>query len=636
MADTTDWSNLTFGWGWLPGAGNDAQAKQNVFGTFKPAGFDTQYLNEAAKYAIMGNNTFRLPSVEEYEKVFQSFKDNPAEYYKNAIAATSKTMGHNQSLVDYIGGSGKNDSLDTGISRASAALQKFGQEAVDKGYLNADQVRSIAESPYSAAYSKQSGYNNPDLRGGGGLFNKVMNSIVSNPVTLFAVPLGAAALSGAFAGAGAGATGAAGAGEGAAFGMSDAMAAELGLSGGSAFEAGAAGDVLAGMGIEGAGSSAMDAGIGGINTSTGGSGIGSFDPSIVSAPGIDTSTLKGMEYLGGTGSLAEGTAGLTADQLATATALGEVGTNAASGLGYLGGSSSLPAGTAGITGVTGGATLTDVKDTLKKVNDAKKVVNAVTGGGAATVPKSGTGGIGSDALLAALLGGAIGGLTGEKGNVSKVGYQGGVPEFTAERVAGKGVTYTPKVAETTVPAAEGGLMSLYDASTPVVMMAKGGTAEVSEAAKALTPSLTQLLASAQEASKGRSSGDANGIAYLVSRGYSPTDASNLMSSGTDISKMAKGGISDLGSYTHAKGGRMLKGPGDGMSDSIPANIDGKRPARLATDEFVVSADVVSALGNGSSDAGAKVLYDMMDKVRKASYGRKKQINKINPRKYMPA
>lgn len=97
---------------------------------------------------------------------------------------------------------------------------------------------------------------------------------------------------------------------------------------------------------------------------------------------------------------------------------------------------------------------------------------------------------------------------------------------------------------------------------------------------------------------------------------------------------ASGGISDLGGYSD--GGRMLKGPGDGMSDSIPASISGRQPARLADGEFVVPADVVSHLGNGSTDAGAKQLYKMMDKVRAARTGRKAQGKQINPKKYMPA
>jgi len=124
-----------------------------------------------------------------------------------------------------------------------------------------------------------------------------------------------------------------------------------------------------------------------------------------------------------------------------------------------------------------------------------------------------------------------------------------------------------------------------------------------------------------------------GITDLGAMGYDRMVGEQPMYS----SNMAAGGISNLGSYSdYARGGRMLKGPGDGMSDSIPASIAGKRPARLATEEFVVPADVVSHLGNGSSDAGAKQLYAMMDKVRTARTGRKSQGREINPQKYMPA
>jgi hypothetical protein len=96
--------------------------------------------------------------------------------------------------------------------------------------------------------------------------------------------------------------------------------------------------------------------------------------------------------------------------------------------------------------------------------------------------------------------------------------------------------------------------------------------------------------------------------------------------------LAAGG--HLGSYSD--GGRMLKGPGDGMSDNIPASIAGKQPARLADGEFVVPADVVSHLGNGSTDAGAKQLYAMMNRVRKARTGNPKQGKQIKPAKYMAA
>jgi len=103
---------------------------------------------------------------------------------------------------------------------------------------------------------------------------------------------------------------------------------------------------------------------------------------------------------------------------------------------------------------------------------------------------------------------------------------------------------------------------------------------------------------------------------------------------TGMERMAGGGIANLGGYSD--GGRLLKGPGDGMSDNIPATIGRKQPARLADGEFVVPADVVSGLGNGSTEAGAKQLYKMLDKVRSARTGTKKQGKQINPNKYTPA
>jgi hypothetical protein len=97
-------------------------------------------------------------------------------------------------------------------------------------------------------------------------------------------------------------------------------------------------------------------------------------------------------------------------------------------------------------------------------------------------------------------------------------------------------------------------------------------------------------------------------------------------------RLAKGGIADLGGYSD--GGRLLKGPGDGMSDHIPATIAQKQPARLADGEFVVPADVVSHLGNGSTDAGAKQLYAMMDRVRAARTGNSKQGKEIDASKFL--
>lgn len=93
---------------------------------------------------------------------------------------------------------------------------------------------------------------------------------------------------------------------------------------------------------------------------------------------------------------------------------------------------------------------------------------------------------------------------------------------------------------------------------------------------------------------------------------------------------AAGGLAGL-----AKG-KYLRGHTDGMADKIPAKISGKQPAALSHGEFVVPADVVSHLGNGNSDAGAKRLYDMMARIRKARTGTTKQGKQVNPDKFMPA
>jgi len=92
--------------------------------------------------------------------------------------------------------------------------------------------------------------------------------------------------------------------------------------------------------------------------------------------------------------------------------------------------------------------------------------------------------------------------------------------------------------------------------------------------------------------------------------------------GTETARMATGGISSLGGYSD--GGHLLKGPGDGVSDSIPASIGDKQPARLADGEFVLPARIVSEIGNGSTEAGARKLYAMMDRIQS---GRKKSVGK---------
>jgi hypothetical protein len=101
------------------------------------------------------------------------------------------------------------------------------------------------------------------------------------------------------------------------------------------------------------------------------------------------------------------------------------------------------------------------------------------------------------------------------------------------------------------------------------------------------------------------------------------------------------GLYDAAIQNFAQGGiggqpRFLSGDGDGMSDSIPATINGNEPARLADGEFVIPADVVSHLGNGSSKAGADQLYGMMDRVRKKRTGKKRQAPAVSAKRMMPA
>jgi len=94
---------------------------------------------------------------------------------------------------------------------------------------------------------------------------------------------------------------------------------------------------------------------------------------------------------------------------------------------------------------------------------------------------------------------------------------------------------------------------------------------------------------------------------------------------------AQGGIASVAPQGQ---GYYLGGRTDGMADQVPATIDQKQPARLSDGEFVVPADVVSHLGNGSSNAGADQLFSMMDRVRKARTGRKSQGKEINPQRYL--
>jgi hypothetical protein len=139
---------------------------------------------------------------------------------------------------------------------------------------------------------------------------------------------------------------------------------------------------------------------------------------------------------------------------------------------------------------------------------------------------------------------------------------------------------------------------------------------------------------------GGSGGRQNMIEVEGDAGFGDEDHYDYMgmARGGLTQRYAMGGLGSLGGYSD--GGRLLKGPGDGVSDSIPATIGNKRqPARLADGEFVVPARIVSELGNGSTEAGARKLYAMMDRIQKArgkTVGKGKVAANSRSDKHLPA
>jgi hypothetical protein len=223
--------------------------------------------------------------------------------------------------------------------------------------------------------------------------------------------------------------------------------------------------------------------------------------------------------------------------------------------------------------------------------------------------------------LAAMAGIAGGGITGLMGGLNpkaqKVGYQGGIPKYDATRNMvtapqagrrpgaggtryGGDVTFTPKASSAPVGS---GLASLV------------GNASAPSSANPAVQQLTQDMQSANTAP--------------TLRAVDVPEAMRMVDPSQYATNYAQGGLTNM-----AKG-RYLQGETDGMADKIPARIGKDQPAALSHGEFVVPADVVSHLGNGNSDAGAKKLYGMMDKIRQARTGTKKQGKKINPDKFMP-
>lgn len=190
--------------------------------------------------------------------------------------------------------------------------------------------------------------------------------------------------------------------------------------------------------------------------------------------------------------------------------------------------------------------------------------------------------------LAGIAGGILGAINPSwmQAQTQKTGYQGGIPSYDMIREQVPG-TYDPNRR----PGSRG--------------------QEYFTQAKFVSPSdaATAKAAAAEEAKA--------------------AEARNKERSQQNVSQYATGGLASMAS------GKYLAGSTDGMEDRLDATIDGKQPAKLSHGEFVLPADIVSHLGNGNSEAGAKRLYDMMDRIRTARTGTKRQGRQINPNKFMP-
>lgn len=264
--------------------------------------------------------------------------------------------------------------------------------------------------------------------------------------------------------------------------------------------------------------------------------------------------------------------------------------------------------------------------------------NAVTGKSGTAAQLASLGGIG--ALLNSIGGGGSGGFAG---------YRGSIPKYTASRtqyappVSTVGMGYKPSDTEIMTYLQRPGLNdSMIARSMNEFGVSPQRIADVTKAPLADIQSRYQA-AMGPNAGIARRPGS-GGVTYFSPMVYTPqaaapatpaAPATAVTPAVVEPEKFADGGIASLGGYSD--GGQLLRGPGDGVSDDIPATIGGKQPARLADGEFVVPARIVSELGNGSTEAGARKLYAMMDRIKKA---RSKSLKNIAANskadKYLPA
>ena len=248
-------------------------------------------------------------------------------------------------------------------------------------------------------------------------------------------------------------------------------------------------------------------------------------------------------------------------------------------------------------------------------------------------------------LLAAGAGG-IAGLMGGGSSQKPTGYQGKVPVYQAVRQQvpmaeqdparrpGSGgrqyftnTQYIPRADETGIATAIGKAQQQSDAIARAnIAPTQGQRTALLNAAQSLYPMYTPYSAPPPPPPA-----DDEETAPVQNDSGAPAQQDGSNSGGA-----AQGGLIGLARGGMAGQPRFLAGGTDGMADKIPATIENKQPAKLGHGEFVIPADVVGFLGSGNSEAGANVLYAMMDRVRKHAHGSKKQIQPANLKKPLPA
>lgn len=259
--------------------------------------------------------------------------------------------------------------------------------------------------------------------------------------------------------------------------------------------------------------------------------------------------------------------------------------------------------------------------------------------------KSAAGGLDLGSLLATGAGG-IAGLLGKGSSQKPTGYQGKVPSYQAVRQQvpmmeqdparrpGSGgrqyftnTQYIPKSDATGIAAAQQAMQQQSNAIAEANLAPnQGQRTAMLNAAQSLYPMLVGQPPSATPAPAPAS----------PAVDESAQTSNNQGNSSATVSEAAHGGLIGLAQGGSTGQPRFLAGGTDGMADKIPAMIEGGQPAKLGHGEFVIPSDCVSFLGSGNSEAGAKVLYDMMDRIRKHAHGSTKQIKQANLKKVLPA